>query len=272
MFHEFSADAAPGADREHLTTFSLRKTCGVDEVMVAGCDDHAGDRGVREIPRGVGDLVELCYECAVAAVFACAERDAPAEGLGNRVELERVVSVAAHKDEVVSLDVEGSGENLGQPRRFGGGEVPVAGEVFGVDEDDLSFFDHARIMTKGCYREIETAWHPCVSVHVVSTLQTTANDHQRDRPISTRWRIWIAMFFVVPILIGMEVENPILTVLFVYVILYPSFAFVMAVIKILRFNFIPSPLQLWKGFRRQWHVIEKGPVVVRVHRKKPSST
>jgi hypothetical protein len=106
----------------------------------------------------------------------------------------------------------------------------------------------------------------------VSTPQPTANDHRRERPISTRWRIWITMFFVVPILIGMEVENPILTVLFVYVILYPSFAFVMAVIKILRFSFIPSPIQLWKGFRRQWHVIEKGPVVVRVHRKKSSST
>ncbi len=127
-------------------------------------------------------------------------------------------------------------------------------------------------MTQGCYTEIKTAWYPCVSVHVVTTPQPAAKEHQMKRPISARWRIWIIMFFVVPILIGMEVENPILTVLFGYVILYPSFAFVMAVIKILRFSFIPSPVQLWKGFRRQWHVIEKGPVVVRVHRKKPSST
>ncbi|MGA1220443.1 MAG: hypothetical protein ACO3XP_07350 [Ilumatobacteraceae bacterium] len=58
----------------------------------------------------------------------------------------------------------------------------------------------------------------------------------------------------------------------VYVILFPSVMFFSASFKTLRFNFFPSPLQLWKGFRRQWHAIEKGPVVVRVHRKKPSST
>jgi hypothetical protein len=86
------------------------------------------------------------------------------------------------------------------------------------------------------------------------------------------WFRWFITFIGSSILVSLETENPIVPFLFAYAILYPSFAFVMATIKILRFNFFPSPLQLWKGFRRQWHAIEKGPVVVRVHRKKPSST
>jgi hypothetical protein len=106
----------------------------------------------------------------------------------------------------------------------------------------------------------------------VNTPQAAKDDHRRASAATMRWRVWLVLFFVAPVLISLETGNPVVALLFGYVILYPSFAFVMAVIKILRFNFFPSPLQLWKGFRRQWHVIEKGPVVVRVHRKKPSST
>ena len=61
-------------------------------------------------------------------------------------------------------------------------------------------------------------------------------------------------------------------IVLVYVIIFPSLMFLNAIFKVLRFNYFPSPVQLWRGIRRQWHAVEKGPVVVRVHRKKPSST
>ena len=102
--------------------------------------------------------------------------------------------------------------------------------------------------------------------------QALSAKKSRGGLLKNRWSRWLIVFIGSSILVSLETENPIVPFLLVYAILYPSFAFVMAVIKILRFNFFPSPLQLWKGFRRQWEIIERGPIVMRVHRKKPSST
>jgi hypothetical protein len=88
------------------------------------------------------------------------------------------------------------------------------------------------------------------------------------RLIKNKWFQWFVLLVMVSILLPYSEDNPFITVAFVYVILFPSF--MGGTWKILRFNFFPSPVRLWKGFRRQWHAIEKGPVVVRVHRKKPS--
>ena len=95
---------------------------------------------------------------------------------------------------------------------------------------------------------------------------------KKRRLIKNKWFQWFVLLAMVSILLPYSQDNPFMPFVFVYVILFPSFMLVGAVWKILRFNFFPSPVQLWKGFRRQWHAIEKGPVVVRVHRKKPSQS
>ena len=94
----------------------------------------------------------------------------------------------------------------------------------------------------------------------------------RRRLIKYKWFQWFLMFISVSVLLPFNEGNPLVAVAFIYVVLFPSFMYVGAVWKVLRFNFFPSPVQLWKGFRRQWHAIERGPVVVRVHRKKPNQS
>lgn len=103
-------------------------------------------------------------------------------------------------------------------------------------------------------------------------IDLTAPKLGRLRLIKNKWFQWFVLLVMVSILLPYSEDNPFITVAFVYVILFPSFMFMGGTWKILRFNFFPSPVQLWKGFRRQWHAIEKGPVVVRVHRKKPSQS
>ena len=103
-------------------------------------------------------------------------------------------------------------------------------------------------------------------------VDVTAQKPSRLRLIKNKWFQWFVLLVMVSILLPYSEDNPFITVAFIYVILFPSFMFMGSTWKILRFNFFPSPVQLWKGFRRQWHAIEKGPVVVRVHRKKPSQS
>ena len=90
--------------------------------------------------------------------------------------------------------------------------------------------------------------------------------------IKNKWFQWFLLLLIVSIALPYSEDNPLMPFALVYVILFPSFMFMGSTWKILRFNFFPSPVQLWKGFRRQWHAIEKGPVVVRVHRKKPNQS
>jgi len=94
----------------------------------------------------------------------------------------------------------------------------------------------------------------------------------KRRLIKNKWLQWFVLLVMVSIMLPYSEGNPFISFALVYVILFPSFMLVGGTWKVLRFNFFPSPLQLWKGFRRQWHAIERGPVVVRVHRKKPNQS
>jgi hypothetical protein len=53
-----------------------------------------------------------------------------------------------------------------------------------------------------------------------------------------------------------------------YVICFPSVMLLISILKILRYSYFPSPIQLFRGFQRQWSAIDQGPVVTRVHRNK----
>jgi len=94
----------------------------------------------------------------------------------------------------------------------------------------------------------------------------------RRRLIKNKWFLWLLTFVVVSFVLPYAEDNPFVLFAFLYVILYPSFAFVCGTWKVLRYNFFPSPRQLWKGWRNQWHAIEKGPIVARVHRKRPEQS
>ena len=94
----------------------------------------------------------------------------------------------------------------------------------------------------------------------------------RRRLIKNKWFLWFLTLVVYSFVLPYAEDNPAMPFILLYVILYPSFAFIGGTWKILRFNFFPSPRQLWKGWRNQWQAIEKGPVVVRVHRKKPEKS
>ena len=123
------------------------------------------------------------------------------------------------------------------------------------------------------HRSRVTVRHPCVSlVRMTNRDAGSSTVRKKYRLIKNKWFQWFVLLVMVSILLPYSEDNPFITVAFVYVILFPSFMFMGGTWKILRFNFFPSPVQLWKGFRRQWHAIEKGPVVVRVHRKKPSQS
>ncbi len=99
-----------------------------------------------------------------------------------------------------------------------------------------------------------------------------ASRQPRRSLLRNRWFHWFVLAMLVSVLSPYSEDNPIMPFALLYVILFPSFVFMGGTWKILRFNFFPSPIQLWKGFRRQWHAIEKGPVVVRVHRKKSNQS
>ena len=115
--------------------------------------------------------------------------------------------------------------------------------------------------------------HPSrILVFMTDTNKSPAPSPKKRRLITNKWFIWFVMLIVVPVMLPYAEDNPLMPFAFMYVILFPSLMFLVGTWKILRFNFFPSPVQLLKGFRRQWHVIEKGPVVVRVHRKKPSQS
>lgn len=59
---------------------------------------------------------------------------------------------------------------------------------------------------------------------------------------------------------------PLTVMLMIWAVTYPSFVFTSVIWKTLRFFYFPTPLQLWKGFKRQWPTVKKGPVVTRVGR------
>lgn len=96
--------------------------------------------------------------------------------------------------------------------------------------------------------------------------------HKVWRTLNNKWFQWFAMLIMVSVMLPYNEGSLWWGLVLVYVIFFPSIMFINSIFRVLRFNYFPSPVQLWKGFRRQWRAIEKGPVVVRVHRKKPSST
>ena len=115
--------------------------------------------------------------------------------------------------------------------------------------------------------------HPSrILVFMTDTNKSPAPSPKKRRLITNKWFIWFVMLIVVPVMLPYAEDNPLMPFALLWVIIFPSLMFLGGTWKILRFNFFPSPVQLWKGFRRQWHAIEKGPVVVRVHRKKPSQS
>ena len=80
---------------------------------------------------------------------------------------------------------------------------------------------------------------------------------------------WFQWFFVLAVSFNLPTDNdfgPLVGLLMVWAILYPSFAFSSVMWKMLRFNYFPTPLQLMKGFARLWPAVKKGPVVKRVGR------
>jgi hypothetical protein len=73
--------------------------------------------------------------------------------------------------------------------------------------------------------------------------------------LKNRYFQWFLLLVIVSIALPYAEDNPLMPFAFMYVILFPSLMFLGGTWKILRFNFFPSPVQLLKGFRRQWHVI-----------------
>lgn len=70
---------------------------------------------------------------------------------------------------------------------------------------------------------------------------------------------------------GLGVEGLPLILLGSYIVLLPSYMFMGWLWKSYRFLQLPTPIQLLKGFIKQWDFVRKGPVVTRVHRPRQSS-
>lgn len=74
------------------------------------------------------------------------------------------------------------------------------------------------------------------------------------------------------VLVGIQSDSPIIGLLTLYVIFAPSVAFVYVAWKFYKFNYMPTPIQLVKGFSRLWPAVKRGPVVTRVKQHRSSPT
>lgn len=83
--------------------------------------------------------------------------------------------------------------------------------------------------------------------------------------IRNKWAQWFLVLCISVQLPGTDAEGPLLYVILLWVFLFPLLSFSGAIWKTLRFFYFPSPLQLWKGFKRTWPFVRKGPVVTRIH-------
>lgn len=61
-----------------------------------------------------------------------------------------------------------------------------------------------------------------------------------------------------------EVGGPVIMTAFAWALVYPSYVVAKHIWKLLRFNYFPTPVQLYRGFANVWPLVEKGPVVTRI--------
>lgn len=83
---------------------------------------------------------------------------------------------------------------------------------------------------------------------------------------------WLLIMAVSTSLLDTEAPQVLVVPLFLYAVSYPSIVGMIFFWKLFRFNNLPGPIQLAKGFSAVWPTIKKGPIVTRVHRVKKSST
>lgn len=83
------------------------------------------------------------------------------------------------------------------------------------------------------------------------------------------FKLWLLSWIVVSVMLAFDQTGAIAKVLFIFVITMPSLAFINLSWKWVRFLGLPTPIQLLKGFSRQWPKVQKGHVVTRVHRPRP---
>jgi hypothetical protein len=79
------------------------------------------------------------------------------------------------------------------------------------------------------------------------------------------FKMWIWSFLILPLALALGLPFEIVGPMLVFVLVAPSLAFLRVTQQWLRFLRIPTPIQLMKGYRQVWRVVEKGPVVTRVH-------
>lgn len=78
---------------------------------------------------------------------------------------------------------------------------------------------------------------------------------------------WSIVWLAALISVGFpDVPLEIMAVALVLIVLIPCFIFLHVTIKWMAFLYLPSPIQLWKGFKHIWPVVKSGPVVTRIKR------
>lgn len=90
---------------------------------------------------------------------------------------------------------------------------------------------------------------------------------QRNPMLRPSFYFWLSCWFGVIVHIAIEdTEHWYVAVWLMYLVCYPAVLFLIFIWKLLRSMFFPTPVQIVKGFRRQWPAISEGPQIVRVHR------
>lgn len=83
---------------------------------------------------------------------------------------------------------------------------------------------------------------------------------------------YMASLYVASNLYGWGARGIWVPILMLAVMLLPAALTGRLLFKVMRFNYIPTPFQIVRGFSKLWPAINKGPVVTRVHRRQSSPT
>lgn len=86
------------------------------------------------------------------------------------------------------------------------------------------------------------------------------------------FRFFVAAIIGAGFLSGMGYEGPALMFLLAYALIWPLIAFMNVSWKFYRYFYLPTAVQLWKGFKYIWPAVKRGPVVTRVSRPHSSPT
>lgn len=86
-----------------------------------------------------------------------------------------------------------------------------------------------------------------------------------------RW--WLYCWPIILVTSAFDSTHYAAVVPIVYVLTLPPILVVYWTWKQIRFLFLPTPMQILKGFKKLWPAVRKGPIVTRVHlpNKSPSS-